>query len=47
MATIAPCAHLQEVQTMSEEIDASRLEQAKLFIPESWLRKGLAKYGRI
>jgi hypothetical protein len=32
---------------VAREIDVRELEQAKLIIAEKFLRKGLAKYGRI
>jgi 4-hydroxy-4-methyl-2-oxoglutarate aldolase len=44
---VVPRARAEEVLTMSEEIDARELEQAKLIIAAASLRKGLAKYGRI
>jgi 4-hydroxy-4-methyl-2-oxoglutarate aldolase len=44
---VVPRARAAEVLAMAEEIDARELEQAKLIIAETSLRKGLAKYGRI
>ncbi len=44
---VVPRARAEEVLAMAEEIDARELEQAKLIIAETSLRKGLAKYGRI
>ncbi len=44
---VVPRAQAVEVLAMAEEIDARELEQAKLIIAETSLRKGLAKYGRI
>jgi 4-hydroxy-4-methyl-2-oxoglutarate aldolase len=44
---VVPHEHAVEVLKMSQEIDSRELEQARLIISESSLRKGLAKYGRI
>jgi regulator of RNase E activity RraA len=44
---VVPREHVEEVLSMSEEIDARELEQAKLIIEHRSLREGLAKYGRI
>ncbi len=44
---VVPKDHVEEVLTMSEEIDERELEQAKLIIESGSLRDGLAKYGRI
>lgn len=44
---IVPKEHVEEVLSMSEEIDERELEQAKLIIESGSLRDGLAKYGRI
>lgn len=44
---VVPKEHVETVLTMSEEIDARELEQAKLIIEHRSLREGLAKYGRI
>jgi 4-hydroxy-4-methyl-2-oxoglutarate aldolase len=44
---VVPRAQAVAVLKMAEEIDVRELEQAKLIIAETSLRKGLAKYGRI
>ena len=44
---VVPRDKADEVLTMSIEIDARELEQARLIIAEKSLRTGLAKYGRI
>lgn len=44
---VVPRGQAEAVLAMAEEIDARELEQARLIIAETSLRKGLAKYGRI
>lgn len=44
---VVPKARATEVLAAAREIDERELEQAKLIIAETSLRKGLAKYGRI
>lgn len=44
---VVPQEHVEKVLSMSEEIDARELEQARLIIESGSLREGLAKYGRI